>query len=70
MRLESTGNLKTLISEYYDDLKKCSKNGNPVVWVNVGAPSELFYAMDISLFILKTTGRCLEQEKKLRSIQK
>ncbi len=63
MRLEATGNLKTLISGYYDDLKKCSKNGSPVVWVNVGAPSELFYAMDIFPFYLENYGAMLGARK-------
>ncbi len=70
MRLESTGNLKTLISEYYDDLKKCSKNGNPVVWVNVGAPSELFYAMDIFPFYLENYGAMLGARKEAAQYSK
>lgn len=39
--------LKGINADYYDNAREAAKRGRPVGYVNVFAPTELFYAMDI-----------------------
>jgi benzoyl-CoA reductase/2-hydroxyglutaryl-CoA dehydratase subunit BcrC/BadD/HgdB len=55
-RLEATESLKKLIKDYYDELFQTAAEGRPSVWVNVGLPPEIFYAMDIFPFYPENYG--------------
>ena len=55
-RLEATESLKKLIKDYYDELFLTAAEGRPSVWVNVGLPPEIFYAMDIFPFYPENYG--------------
>ena len=55
-RLEATESLKRLIKDYYDELFLTAAEGRPSVWLNVGLPPEIFYAMDIFPFYPENYG--------------
>lgn len=45
--IQTLKQLKSINKDYYEEARKAARQGRPVGYVNVFAPTELFYAMDI-----------------------